>query len=71
MISNNRHSQKKLYNRQQVFALTNTLHYTMSAQVAITPASEPTAPRSSLYTCLACQVAFHSSEKQRNHYRTE
>ncbi|KAH8549515.1 C2H2 type zinc-finger-domain-containing protein [Umbelopsis sp. PMI_123] len=41
----------------------------MSVQVAV--ASEPLAPRSSLYTCLACQVAFHSSEKQRNHYRTD
>ncbi|KAJ2962913.1 hypothetical protein NQZ79_g1984 [Umbelopsis isabellina] len=43
----------------------------MSAQVAVTPASEPTAPRSALYTCLACQVAFQTSEKQRNHYRTD
>ncbi|KAG2189423.1 hypothetical protein INT44_004565 [Umbelopsis vinacea] len=41
----------------------------MSVQVAI--ASEPLAPRSNLYTCLACQVAFHSSDKQRNHYRTD
>ncbi|RUS31365.1 C2H2 type zinc-finger-domain-containing protein [Jimgerdemannia flammicorona] len=36
-----------------------------------TLASQPSAPRSSLFTCLACHVAFHTAENQRNHYRTD
>jgi pre-60S factor REI1 len=33
--------------------------------------SRPNQPTSSLFTCLACQVAFPTSERQRAHYRTE
>ncbi|KAI9271447.1 non-SMC mitotic condensation complex subunit 1 [Sporodiniella umbellata] len=33
--------------------------------------SNPLKPRSQLFTCLACQVAFQTSEKQRTHYRSE
>ena len=29
------------------------------------------APKSGLYTCLACQVAFESAEGQRTHYRSD
>ncbi|KAJ9055490.1 pre-60S factor rei1 [Entomophthora muscae] len=33
--------------------------------------SAPQAPQSQLFTCLTCQVAFHTAERQRTHYRTE
>ncbi|KAF9365575.1 hypothetical protein BGX34_009401 [Mortierella sp. NVP85] len=33
--------------------------------------SIPGAPRSSLFTCLACQVAFKSADAQRDHYRSD
>ncbi|KAJ1949062.1 pre-60S factor rei1, partial [Dispira parvispora] len=36
----------------------------------MTDALPQTAP-GHLYTCLACQVAFHSAELQRNHYRSD
>ncbi|KAI8359919.1 C2H2 type zinc-finger-domain-containing protein [Choanephora cucurbitarum] len=33
--------------------------------------SNPLKPRNNLFTCLACQVAFPSTERQRAHYRTD
>ncbi|KAI8888315.1 hypothetical protein K501DRAFT_320903 [Backusella circina FSU 941] len=33
--------------------------------------SQPNQPMSALFTCLACQVAFPTSERQRAHYRTD
>ncbi|KAI8380407.1 C2H2 type zinc-finger-domain-containing protein [Blakeslea trispora] len=33
--------------------------------------SNPLKPRNNLFTCLACQVAFPSTERQRTHYRTD
>lgn len=33
--------------------------------------SNPLKPRNNLFTCLACQVAFPTTERQRTHYRTE
>ncbi|KAF9431493.1 hypothetical protein BGZ76_000236, partial [Entomortierella beljakovae] len=33
--------------------------------------SSPDAPRSALFTCLACQVAFKSADIQREHYRSD
>ncbi|KAF9415436.1 hypothetical protein BGZ94_000087 [Podila epigama] len=33
--------------------------------------STPDAPRSSLFTCLACHVAFHTADIQREHYRSD
>ncbi|KAL9537167.1 hypothetical protein MBANPS3_012020 [Mucor bainieri] len=33
--------------------------------------SKPNEPKSTMFTCLSCQVAFPNSEKQRNHYRTD
>ncbi|CAO3702375.1 unnamed protein product [Rhizopus stolonifer] len=33
--------------------------------------SNPLKPRNQLFTCLACQVAFPTSEKQRTHYRSD
>lgn len=33
--------------------------------------SNPLQPRNHLFTCLACQVAFPTSERQRTHYRSE
>ncbi|KAI9013820.1 C2H2 type zinc-finger-domain-containing protein [Phycomyces nitens] len=35
------------------------------------PTREVIVPKSTVYTCLACQVAFPTSEKQRAHYRTD
>jgi hypothetical protein len=32
--------------------------------------AQPT-PINALFTCMACQVAFPTSERQRSHYRTE
>ncbi|KAF9584318.1 hypothetical protein BGW38_006892, partial [Lunasporangiospora selenospora] len=33
--------------------------------------STPDAPRSSLFTCLACHVAFQTADIQREHYRSD
>ncbi|CEP14792.1 hypothetical protein [Parasitella parasitica] len=33
--------------------------------------SNPLKPRNQLFTCLACQVAFPTTERQRAHYRTD
>ncbi|CEG80213.1 hypothetical protein RMATCC62417_14582 [Rhizopus microsporus] len=33
--------------------------------------SNPLQPRNHLFTCLACQVAFPTSERQRTHYRSD
>ncbi|KAG1466572.1 hypothetical protein G6F46_001823 [Rhizopus delemar] len=33
--------------------------------------SNPLKPKNQLFTCLACQVAFPSSERQRTHYRSD
>ncbi|KAI8888814.1 hypothetical protein K501DRAFT_320725 [Backusella circina FSU 941] len=33
--------------------------------------SNPLKPRNQLFTCLACQVAFPTTERQRTHYRTD
>jgi pre-60S factor REI1 len=33
--------------------------------------STPDAPRSSLFTCLACHVAFKTADIQREHYRSD
>jgi pre-60S factor REI1 len=33
--------------------------------------SKPNEPKNSMFTCLSCQVAFSTSEKQRTHYRTD
>lgn len=33
--------------------------------------SNPLKPRNQLFTCLACQVAFPTTDRQRAHYRTE
>ncbi|KAI8083391.1 C2H2 type zinc-finger-domain-containing protein [Gilbertella persicaria] len=33
--------------------------------------SNPLRPRNNLFTCLACQVAFPTTERQRAHYRTD
>ncbi|KAF7729653.1 hypothetical protein EC973_004026 [Apophysomyces ossiformis] len=34
-------------------------------------ASQPHQPRSTLFTCLACHIAFPTSDRQRAHYRTD
>ncbi|KAI7902484.1 C2H2 type zinc-finger-domain-containing protein [Cokeromyces recurvatus] len=33
--------------------------------------ANPLMPRNNLFTCLACQVAFQTTERQRAHYRTD
>lgn len=33
--------------------------------------SNPLRPRNNLFTCLTCQVAFPTTDRQRAHYRTE
>jgi hypothetical protein len=32
---------------------------------------DSTSDLSGLYTCLACQIGFHTAELQRQHYRTD
>lgn len=33
--------------------------------------SAPQQQSSQLFTCLTCQVAFHTADRQRTHYRTD
>ncbi|KAI8976821.1 non-SMC mitotic condensation complex subunit 1 [Pilobolus umbonatus] len=35
------------------------------------PANNPLIPRNQLYTCISCEVAFPTTDKQRAHYRTD
>ncbi|KAF9918876.1 hypothetical protein BX616_004828 [Lobosporangium transversale] len=46
---------------------------TMVGQLTVqgTMLSTPNAPRSTLFTCLACQVAFKTADIQREHYRSD
>ncbi|KAI8991498.1 C2H2 type zinc-finger-domain-containing protein [Mycotypha africana] len=46
----------------------NTLR---SEQVHAAQLSNPLRPRNQLFTCLACQVAFPTADRQRAHYRTD
>ena len=44
---------------------------TVQAAAQGTVLSTPDAPRSSLFTCLACHVAFKTADIQREHYRSD
>ncbi|KAI8393587.1 C2H2 type zinc-finger-domain-containing protein [Radiomyces spectabilis] len=41
------------------------------APAILTQQSEPQSPRNAMFTCLACHVAFPTSDRQRQHYRTD
>lgn len=42
-----------------------------SAHIHQAQHTNPLKPRNNVFTCLACQVAFPSTDRQRAHYRTE
>ncbi|KAI9469694.1 MAG: C2H2 type zinc-finger-domain-containing protein [Benjaminiella poitrasii] len=45
--------------------------YLQSEHIHQAPHANPLMPRNNVFTCLACQVAFQTTERQRAHYRTD
>jgi hypothetical protein len=61
---------ERLYNTIATTSF-NKMYHLQPEHIHQAQHSNPLKPRNQLFTCLACQVAFPTTDRQRAHYRSE